>query len=87
MPIAWKPYKLKAPHALYLRYSACGQIQCLVVRALHLGTVIPLMFDTVSVAMETYYSQCPRQETEASTSTQQTESIVDTSAQQREAIS
>ncbi len=46
--IAQKPYKSKAPHALYLRYSACVRYS-----ALRLGTVsdhralyIPLMFDT-----------------------------------------
>ncbi len=31
--IARKPYKSKAPHALYLRDSACGRIQCPAVRA------------------------------------------------------
>ncbi len=44
----------------------------------------PLMFDTVSVAMETYYSQCPRQENQALAHNR--ENVVDTSTQQREAI-
>ncbi len=32
---------IKGTHALYLRYSACGQVQCLAVRAQYPGTVYP----------------------------------------------
>ncbi len=51
--IAWKPYKSKAPHALYLRDSACVQIQSLrlVTVSDHRALYITLMCDTVPVAM------------------------------------
>ncbi len=42
-----------------IRYSALWLGHCI------LALYIPLMFDTVPVAMETYYSQCPRQEKQA----------------------
>ncbi len=88
--IARKPYKSKAAHTLYLRDSACVQIQ-----SLRLGTVsdhralyITLMFDTVPVAMHGNLLQSvPTASQRNKHQHTNRENLVDTSTQQREAIS